>query len=256
MQARTELTEEEVKQYAWQAVRYAQQQLPFGSVNKQSDEPKLKDWQLQVSFSKMRNSKEITSDTLKIPFTNRKERKLLLYRQRAAIYAETKVGNCREHMTIALVYLKDQEFDDVDVCSMSEGDHEFLLMNGKIICDPWANDVYHVREFAAKREAAKSMRYSYLVYEERPEIKPYLFGVPCVKFATGNNPGKSIVNGQFVRCGEDLKIDYSEYVATIQQELLHCRSRGISVYEPRFFTVFKTQEAALVSSNIKFNQGK
>lgn len=213
--------DDETIELAWKAIAYTHNKLPYGSVNKESDEhnPELVDNYSRLS--KLRNQKKsllqqaefVTSFT---PNTKRNPR-LQRLNLKARLYEKFKVGNCEEQVTVALAYLKKLGVDDVDYCAMKDGDHQFLLLNGNIICDPWADAVYHVREFEAQREAAKELRYSYLVYEERPDIQPYLFGVPYVKLHTSSILPPAIVDGQFVRSGEEnLVIDYSDYERVVR----------------------------------------
>lgn len=201
---------------ARQTIACTHEKLSYGSVNKQSDErnPDLVDNYSRLS--KLRNQKKALLHQLKYAAsfspTLHPRTPLTRIHLKAQLFEKYKVGNCEEQVIVALSYLKKRGVDDVEYCAMKGGDHEFLLLNGKIICDPWADKVYHVRDFAKEREAAKTFRYSYFVYEDRPDVRPYMFGVPYVKMHTSDTLPLAIVDGQFVRSGvQDLTIDYSEY---------------------------------------------
>lgn len=208
--------DDETIKLAQAAIAYTHDKLTYGSVNKASDERNPELIENYSRLSKLRNEKKSLLQRLVYtatfsPNINRNSRLTRTF-LKAKLYEKYKVGNCEEHVIVALAYLKKHGVDDVEYCAMKDGDHQFLLLNGNIICDPWADKVYHVKDFEKEREAAKNFRYSYLVYEERPDMMSYMFGVPYVKKHTSLTQPPAIVDGQFVRSGvQDLTIDYSEY---------------------------------------------
>jgi hypothetical protein len=210
------ISEEDAIQLAWQAIDYVHRVLPRGSVNKKSDEDKPDYFEISRILSNVRNNNADTLYRMKYVLSmNCKNIHPELQEMicKAALYEKCKAGNCEEQATVAYVYLKKLGVEDVDYVCMKDGLHDFLLLNGNIICDPWADKVYHVKDFEKVRAAAAiDIPYHYAVYEDFPDIRPYLFGMPYVKFRLDDKRPLSIVDGQFVRSGIDnFKIDYSEY---------------------------------------------
>jgi hypothetical protein len=210
-----EVSQQDAVSLAWDAIKYTHQALPDGSINKKSDESKANYNEIYLAISKMRNNRDELIKGISVPPINTKDAntKLQKMHRKAALYENFRAGNSEEHATVAYVYLKKLGVEDVDYVCMKHGSHHFILLNGNIICDPWANKVYHVKDFEKVRAAAAiDIPYHYAVYEDFPDIRPYLFGMPYVKFRLDDKRPLSIVDGQFVRSGIDnFKIDYSEY---------------------------------------------
>lgn len=227
--------EEEAIAWARRTIDYTKQKISLGSVNKYTDTLNPEYFKVTSELQKMRNNKKHFLQKLMLTLTfspdKNQDIKLLKLKMKALIYERFKVGNCKEQVTVALAYLKKNGFDDVDLCDMLGGDHTFLLLNGCIICDPWADKIYHVKDFAKEREAAKSFRYADVVYSEIPDVKSYMFGIPRVKQCTGKYASPSIVSGQFVRSGVgNLQIDYSEFVQAAQAELDALHGKGVKIF--------------------------
>lgn len=237
------LSDEEVIHIAQAAVNYTRNKLPLGSVNKQEDTFKPDYYQRMHRLEVMRNHKKALQQRIMFSLTfTPNSSKISSLQIKARIYEKYQVGNCKEQTVVALAYLKEQGFDDVDHCMMRGADHAFLLLNGRIICDPWANKVYHVRDFEKEREAAKQFRYAHIVYDEMPCVRSYMSGVPYVKRSTGQQTTPSIVRGQFVRSGvANLHIDYSEVVADGQAELDRIYGVGVKTCSLDDFLVTKSR---------------
>lgn len=189
---------------AWEAIMYTHEVLSSGSINKASDQTKLEYQRLidELDESRKEQAKFLSQFHNGRFFIESRQDPLMIQKicSLATICKKYKVGNCSEQTIVAFDYLINTlKLDNVDFCHMDYGDHFFLLINGNIICDPWDNDVYHVNDFEKKKKSAAHLKYADYIYDETPDVKPFLYGIPTILASTGISNIPAIVEGEFVR---------------------------------------------------------
>lgn len=193
---------EELKEIAWEAIEYTHQKLPLGSVNKKSDEDHPYYEQATQALVKARANKDFLFYQMKMVLGARAQLdpesdvfRLFCY---AKVFEKFQAGNCQEQAVVAFEYIRKRYNIDIDYCNMQGGDHYFLVLDGRVVCDPWVDEVYHVSRFAEKREESKQLVYAQIVYKARPHVKHYLFGTPQTLLTTNGDNQPAIKGGMFV----------------------------------------------------------
>lgn len=194
---------DETIQLAWKAIEYTHHELSLGSVNKRSDQDGPNFGIALTQINKLRQELDSNFEKhmqLAISANVNLDPFILRIQCLSAVYLSFKVGNCIEQSIVALNFLKDANVDDISWCCMEGGDHYFLIINGNVICDPWANDVYCITEFKEKKKASADFKYADFVYQVKPLVKPFLYGTPHTLFSTNKKP--AVLNGDFVKLQE------------------------------------------------------
>lgn len=193
-------TEEETNlYYAKQAIAYVKKVLPLGSTNKKEDEqnPNYNSVLIQLALARGEVNKFLAQS-----------KEMSFWEQlagRVEILERYKAGNCGEQIYVALQFLGRRGINDVDICAFAEGsDHRVLIIGGNVICDPWANEAYHVREFK-QRQAESKIEYSDHELRARKLLghtnppPPYLTGKLHSTITTHETADAAAIKGEFVR---------------------------------------------------------
>lgn len=184
--------------YAKQALAYVRKMLPYGSVNKKTDEARPNFHDTIRRMADMRweiESRWPGGDYLEgIPF-------------QIGVYEKYGAGNCCEQALVAKNFLKKMAITDVNLCNVVESDHFFLVIGENVICDPWDNSAYPTSEFKERQQASKSVEYSWVTkraFAERGESlpPPFLEGKLQV-LRYGSNKDPIVANGQFKESKSD-----------------------------------------------------
>ncbi|MEO8402489.1 MAG: hypothetical protein ABI597_11980 [Gammaproteobacteria bacterium] len=193
-------TEEETNlYYAKQAIAYVKKVLPLGSSNKKEDEKKPNYTLALIKLALARTEiKNFLAQAEGMDYWDK-------LAGQVEILERYEAGNCNEQVKVALQFLGRRGVNDVDLCPFHEGsDHIVLIIGGNVICDPWANETYHVREFKQRQAEAKidysdhELRACKLLGKANPPPQ-YLVGKLHSTITTNETSDAAAIKGEFVR---------------------------------------------------------
>lgn len=120
---------------------------------------------------------------------------------------------------------------DVDLCYVSGPGHNFVIIEGDVICDPWADKVYYASEFANYKNDSHQIKYSKDRLKFFPDMPPYLQEPLHLVLVSTDHP--AIMNNRFCRLktskSEIAQID--EEKGAFQPRLLFANFHGAFLYK-------------------------
>jgi hypothetical protein len=155
--------------FAKQAICYVHRTLPFGSINRKSDESRANYTEALERFAQANRAEN--EETKRNPMLSQAEVN--------DIFKEFGVGNCGQQVFLAFRFLKDLGLQDLEIVHTQKTYHHttirnrvtydrhgFLVIGGNVICDPWDKMAYPIMDFDKQREIIIIVRYAEVVYNE------------------------------------------------------------------------------------------